>query len=77
MGTPVMGHIRNVVIAARDNDKRKFMLHDFSFYNRVGVIAAKELVESGYFEGCALAELSAEEVFDELESRFVYGETGS
>jgi len=119
MGTLVMGHIRNVVIAARDkfggsmhlidcsefakskgiqitfldnelgdmqrafqtirellyspdNDKRKFMLHDFSHYNRVGVIAAKELVESGYFEGRALAEFSAEEVFDELASRFVY-----
>lgn len=119
MGTLVMGHIRNVVIAARDNfggamhlidcskfakskgiqttfldnemgdiqrafqtirellyspdnDKRKFMLHDFSFYNRVGVIAAKELVENGYFEGRTLSELPVEEVFDELASRFVY-----
>ena len=119
MGTLVMGHIRNVVIAARDNfggsmhlidyskfakskgiqttfldnelgdmqrafqtirellyspdnDKRKFMLHDFSYCNRVGVIAAKELVENGYFEGRLLKEISAEEVFDELANRFVY-----
>jgi len=122
MGTLVMGHIRNVVIAARDdfggamnlidcskfakskgiqitflddelgdmqrafqtirellyspdNDKRKFMLHDFSVYNKVGVIAAKGLVESGYFEGRALTEMSAEEVFDELMGRFAYGDS--
>lgn len=124
MGTLVMGHIRNVVIAARDdfggamnliecskfakskgiqvtfldnelgdmqrafqtirellyspdNDKRKFMLYDFSKFNKVGVIAAKNLVESGFFEGRALSEISAEEVFDALGSRFVYGETGT
>lgn len=119
MGTLVMGHIRNVVIAARDdfggamnliecskfakskgiettfldnelgdmqrafqtirellyspnNDKRKFMLHDFSVYNKVGVVAAKALVESGFFEERTLAEISVEEVFDALVGRFLY-----
>lgn len=119
MGTLVMGHIRKVVIAARDNfggamhliecskfaqskgiqviyldnelgdmqrafqtirellyspdnDKRKFMLHDFSVYNKVGVTAAKQLVESGFFEGRVLAEVSAAEVFDALAGRFQY-----
>lgn len=123
MGTLVMGHIRKVVIAARDdfggamnliecskfakskgiqttfldneigdmqrafqtireliyspdNDKRKFMLHDFSVYNKVGVIAAKELVESGFFEDRTLAEIAAEEVFDQLSSRFLLAGRG-
>jgi len=117
MGTLVMGHIRNVVIAARDHyggamrliqhsefasskgiqftfldnelgdmqrafqtirellyspddTKRRFMLHDFSFYNKIGVNAAVKLVEEGFFSKRALTNISAEEVFDALMLHF-------
>ncbi|MBQ9120122.1 MAG: nucleoside deaminase [Lachnospiraceae bacterium] len=113
MGTLVMGHIRNVVIAARDDyggamnliqhssfakskgikitwldnelgdmqrafqtirellynqeeEKRERMLQDFSVYNEKGVNAAVKLMERGFFEGCALNEITAAEVFDAL-----------
>ena len=117
MGTLVMGHIRNVVIAARDHyggamdlirhsefasskeiqvtfldnelgdmqrafqtirellyspddKKRRFMLHDFCFYNKIGVNAAVALVEEGFFSQRALTDITAEEVFDALMTRF-------
>ena len=116
MGTIVMGRIRNVVIAARDDyggaiklmehssfiagkhiqvtwldgelgnmqrafqavrellfneDKVKLeaILQDFSLYNKVGVEAAKALVESGFFMEKKLEEISVEVVFDELAQR--------
>ena len=46
--------------------KRERMLQDFSVYNEKGVNAAVKLMESGFFEGCALNEITAAEVFDAL-----------
>ena len=118
MGTLVMGHIRNVVIAARDHfggamhlinyssfagskgikitwldnelsdmqrsfqtvrellynhdeEKRNYMLNDFSFYNKKGVDSAIKLAETGFFKNRKLNEISAEEIFDALEKELI------
>lgn len=117
MGTIVMGHIRKVVIAARDDyggamhlinhsefakskgiqvtylnnelgdiqrafqtlrelmynqdeEKKASMLKDFSVYNKVGVDAAVSLFEDVFFKERAPKEITAEEVFDALMTRF-------
>ena len=42
------------------------MMADFSVYNKRGVLAAKELVEEGYFKDKAPDSYGVEEIFDKL-----------
>lgn len=52
-----------------DTDKLSRMLTDFSFYNKRGVDAAKNMVADGWFKDKKPACYNAEEIFDELIKR--------
>lgn len=47
-------------------DKLKRMLEDFSVYNKKGVAAAEQMVNSGMFSVKTPAEYSIEEIFNKL-----------
>ncbi len=49
-----------------DKEKLQRMLADFSVYNKAGVKAAKNLVDSGIFKNKKPADFTAEEIFDTL-----------
>ncbi|MDD6036786.1 MAG: nucleoside deaminase [Lachnospiraceae bacterium] len=52
------------------DEKTEAKLLDFSVYNKIGVEAAKKLLEDGVLEGRVLSEVTVEEVFDALAKRF-------
>ncbi len=53
-----------------NDEKTEAKLLDFSVYNKIGVEAAKKLLEDGVLEGRVLSEVTVEEVFDALAKRF-------
>ena len=69
---PIYGDIQRGLQAIKellyneDHEKLEKMLEDFSVYNRKGVMAAKKMVDDGWFEQKAPDQYTIEIIFDRL-----------
>ena len=69
---PIYGDIQRGLQAIKellynkDHEKLEEMLEDFSVYNRKGVMAAKKMVDDGWFKQKAPDQYTIEIIFDRL-----------